>query len=30
MPEKSGKMSNDFKKVGEPFTIDLTKLSTSK
>lgn len=30
MPEKSGKMPNDFKKVGEPFTIDLTKLSTSK
>ncbi|MDR0879613.1 MAG: hypothetical protein LBN09_02800 [Clostridioides sp.] len=25
MPETSGKMSNDFKPVGESFTIDLTK-----
>ena len=25
-PEESGKLSNDFKPVGEPFTIDLTLL----
>ncbi|WP_315167810.1 hypothetical protein [Metaclostridioides mangenotii] len=32
MPESSGKMPDrcEYKKVGEAFTIDLTKLSTSK